>query len=62
FPAANKTGLRLHELCLEEGVVCRAVGGDSLAFCPPLVIREDELAEAIARFARALDRLAGELA
>jgi len=60
FPPERKTGARLYELCLEEGVVCRAVGGDSLAFCPPLVVSEDELAEAIARFRRALDRLAAE--
>jgi adenosylmethionine-8-amino-7-oxononanoate aminotransferase len=61
FPPERKTGLRLHELGLEEGVVVRAVGGDSLAFCPPLVIGEDELGEAIRRFARALDRLADEV-
>ena len=41
-------------------MVCRAVAGDSLAFCPPLVIGEDELSEAVARFRRALDRLAAE--
>jgi adenosylmethionine-8-amino-7-oxononanoate aminotransferase len=60
FPPEQKTGLRLHELALEEGVICRAVAGDSLAFCPPLVISEDELAEAVTRFGRALDRLAQE--
>ena len=61
FPAAEKVGMRLHKLCLEEGVICRAVAGDSLAFCPPLVIQEDELQEAITRFGRALDRLTAEL-
>jgi 4-aminobutyrate--pyruvate transaminase len=62
FPATSRTGLRLYELGLEEGVISRAVGGDSLAFCPPLVISEDELAEVVVRFRRALDRLTDELA
>lgn len=61
FPPAEKIGMRLHNLGLEEGVICRAVGGDSLAFCPPLIIQEDELQEAVARFGRALDRLTAEL-
>ncbi len=60
FPAARKIGLRLHELGLEEGVICRALG-DSVAFCPPLVISEDELAEAVERLGRALERLTHEL-
>ena len=55
FPAARKTGLALHEALLEQGVICRALG-DSLAFCPPLVIGESELDEAISRFARGLER------
>ncbi len=61
FPAERKVGLRLHELCLEEGLVVRALG-DSLAFSPPLVIGEDELAEALRRFGRGLERLHVELA
>jgi L-2,4-diaminobutyrate transaminase len=61
FPAQQKVGLRLHELCLEEGLVVRALG-DTLAFSPPLCIHEDELDEAIRRFACGLDRLTAELA
>jgi adenosylmethionine-8-amino-7-oxononanoate aminotransferase len=37
--------------------VCRDLG-DSLAFSPPLVIAEEELDEAVRRFARGLERLA----
>jgi 4-aminobutyrate--pyruvate transaminase len=37
------------------------VGGDSLAFSPPLVVTEAELDEAVRRFTRGLDRLAHEL-
>lgn len=56
FPPDARMGLRLHECLLEEGLVCRALG-DALAFSPPLVIGEDELEEAVRRFARGLDRL-----
>ncbi|MBW2235000.1 MAG: aminotransferase class III-fold pyridoxal phosphate-dependent enzyme [Deltaproteobacteria bacterium] len=61
FPAQQKVGLRLHELCLDEGLVVRALG-DTLAFSPPLCIQEDELDEAIRRFACGLERLTAELA
>jgi len=61
FPAQQKVGLRLQELCLDEGLVVRALG-DTLAFSPPLCIHEDELDEAVQRFARGLDRLHAELA
>jgi 4-aminobutyrate--pyruvate transaminase len=57
FAPERRTGLRLHELLLEEGLVCRDLG-DSLAFSPPLVIAEEELDEAVRRFARGLERLA----
>jgi adenosylmethionine-8-amino-7-oxononanoate aminotransferase len=60
FAPAEKVGARLYALGLEEGVLSRAVAGDCLSFCPPLVIEEDELAEVVTRFSRALDRLADE--
>jgi L-2,4-diaminobutyrate transaminase len=60
FPAERQVGLRLHEILLDEGLVCRAIG-DSLAFSPPLVIGEDELDEAVRRFTRGLEILASEL-
>ena len=56
FPPERRIGMRLHELLLEEGVVSRALG-DSMAFCPPLVIGEDELDEVVRRFVRGLERL-----
>jgi adenosylmethionine-8-amino-7-oxononanoate aminotransferase len=60
FPPERGVGLRLHEILLDEGLVCRAIG-DSLAFSPPLVIGEDELDEAVRRFTRGLEILASEL-
>ncbi|WP_062228640.1 aspartate aminotransferase family protein [Aureimonas frigidaquae] len=38
----------------EHGVIIRAIG-DQIAFCPPLIITQDEVREMVARFGRALD-------
>ncbi len=60
FPAELKVGMRLHELLLEDGLICRALG-DALAFSPPLVIEHAEIEEAFRRFVRGLERLASEM-
>ena len=56
FPAERRTGLRLYEILLDEGLVSRALG-DSVALCPPLVIDDGEQAELLRRFTRGLERL-----
>jgi len=38
----------------EHGLIVRAIG-DTVSFCPPMIITEDEIAEMLARFRRALD-------
>lgn len=38
----------------EHGLIVRGIG-DTMAFCPPLIITEDEIDELFARFSRALD-------
>lgn len=55
FDPTRKAGLRLAECALDEGLVVRTVG-DSLAFCPPLIITADEIDELFARFDRAFER------
>jgi len=40
----------------DEGVILRAMGGDRVAFCPPLVITEAEIDEMFDRYERALGR------
>ena len=40
----------------EEGLIVRAVGGDNITLCPPLVISEAEIDELFDRLTRALDR------
>jgi 4-aminobutyrate--pyruvate transaminase len=48
---------RLQAAAIEEGLFVRAVGGDTVAICPPLVIDEAEIDELFTRLARALARL-----
>ena len=40
----------------EEGLIVRAVIGDTVTACPPLIIKADEIDELFARLSRALDR------
>jgi 4-aminobutyrate--pyruvate transaminase len=56
FEKPGAVGVRLAELCQEEGLIIRAIG-DIIAFCPPLVINSAEVDEMFERFARALARL-----
>ncbi len=42
-------------LATEEGLMLRAVG-DSIAFCPPLIITETQIDEMFDCFRRGLDR------
>ncbi|MEY2659013.1 MAG: hypothetical protein RLZZ123_185 [Pseudomonadota bacterium] len=54
-PGQGRECARLAE---EEGLIVRAIG-DTIAFCPPLVISDAEVQELLRRFTRALDRLPG---
>ncbi len=56
FEPPGAFGLRLLELCQEEGLIIRAIG-DVIAFCPPLVITGAEIDEMFDRFGRALKRV-----
>jgi 4-aminobutyrate--pyruvate transaminase len=49
-------GARAARFAEEEGVLCRAVGGDTIALCPPLVIDGAEVNALFDCIARALDR------
>ncbi len=40
--------------CEQQGLILRAVAGNSLAFCPPLIITPAQIDEMIGKFARAL--------
>ena len=54
FPAAAGVGGHCMNRALEHGLIVRAIG-DSLAFCPPLVIDDNQVDELFAKFAKALD-------
>ena len=44
----------------QQGLIVRAIG-DTIAFCPPLVISEPEIEELLKRFEAALDATAASL-
>ena len=53
--ADGKVGAFAQRACQDEGLLLRAVAGNSVAFCPPLIIEEAQIDEMIEKFARALD-------
>jgi len=56
FEPAKQVGAQLGRLCEAEGLIVRPLLGDRIAFCPPLVIDESEIAELFDRFERALQK------
>jgi 4-aminobutyrate--pyruvate transaminase len=54
FEAGKQVAATLTRFCEEEGLIVRPLLGDRIAFCPPLVIEENEIAELFDRFERAL--------
>jgi 4-aminobutyrate--pyruvate transaminase len=56
FDAKLGVGAKTARFAEEEGVLCRAVGGDTLALCPPLVIDGAEINAMFDCVGRALDR------
>ena len=53
FDPSVKAGTRLVEIGLTQGLIVRALG-DTIVFCPPLIITSDELTELFARFERTM--------
>jgi 4-aminobutyrate--pyruvate transaminase len=51
-----KYGRECARLAESEGLIVRAIG-DTIAFCPPLIISKDEVQELLLRFHRTLERL-----
>jgi 4-aminobutyrate--pyruvate transaminase len=54
FAEPGKVGARMAEELLGRGVISRAIG-DTLAFCPPMIITEAEIDEMFAPAEAALD-------
>ena len=60
FPERGTVGTRARDLCVQNGLVMRAVW-DTLITAPPLVITRDEIDELVAKARRTLDQLHAEL-
>jgi 4-aminobutyrate--pyruvate transaminase len=56
FEPKLAVGAKAARLAEEEGVLCRAVGGDTIGLCPPLVIDGAEINALFDAITRALDR------
>jgi len=54
FDPPGKVGLRLFEHAHAHGLIVRAIG-DSIAFCPPMIITHAEIDEMLRRFEATLD-------
>ena len=48
-------GAYCQQRCQEHGLIVRAVAGSSIAFCPPLIITQQQVDELIQKAERALD-------
>ena len=60
FSPSQGVGARCMEICLEEGLIIRALG-DTIAFCPPLIIDANQIDEVFSKFSTALTRTISEL-
>ena len=49
-------GAYAKQACQDNGLLLRAVGGNSIAFCPPLIITTDQIDEMVDKFARAIQK------
>ena len=60
FDLSEGVAKRMYKLMLAEGLIARPIL-NMIAFSPPLILSNDDADEIVARFARALDKLAAEL-
>ena len=61
FPNRGETGQLCRDICVQNGLVMRAVG-DSMILSPPLTITREEIDEVIIRARKSFDDLADHLA
>jgi 4-aminobutyrate---pyruvate transaminase len=54
FDAKQRVGALCAQYAEQRGLIVRAIG-DTIAFCPPLIISEEEIGELLTRFEAALD-------
>ena len=61
FDPSRKMGFKVAAACLEAGLVVRAIPGDVIAVCPPLIISEAQVDELVEKLKLGLDRVAADL-
>ena len=54
FATVGKAGGKAFASALENNLIVRVIG-DTIAFCPPLIITEEQAGEVVSRFTRVLD-------
>ena len=62
FPTADKVAVQVMNAARKHGVITRAMPGDGIAVCPPLIINEDEIGVMFDRYQLALDDVQAGLA
>ena len=50
----TSVGAYAKQACQDNGLLIRAVGGNSIAFCPPLIITTDQIDEMVEKFSLAI--------
>jgi 4-aminobutyrate---pyruvate transaminase len=55
FDGKLGVGAKVVAIAQEEGLICRSVNGDTIAICPPLIIKDDEINELYDMLEKALD-------
>lgn len=61
FDPSRKMGFKVAAACLEAGLVVRAIPGDVIAVCPPLIISEVQVDELVEKLTLGLDRVLDDL-
>ena len=61
FAPAQGVGALVAAICQENGLIVRAMAGDVIALCPPLIATEAEIEEIWDRVEAALDQAAARL-
>jgi 4-aminobutyrate--pyruvate transaminase len=56
FDPRQGVGTKVSVFAQDEGLICRSVGTDTIALCPPLVITAEQINTMFDRVERALDR------
>jgi 4-aminobutyrate--pyruvate transaminase len=60
FNPVGRVGAQVFSRAHENGLIIRAIG-DVIAFCPPLIITEDQVRDMVGRFRITLDETAALL-